>query len=513
MTAISRTNSPATARPVAPSRSSGDNSILFKLNTAGASTATAGQDGLRSGGASASAKLAQTDLSRLKKYSADFEAVGKKYGFPPALLAAIASRESRGGAALDSRGFGDHGHGFGLMQVDDRTAAPKGGPYSREHIDHGASILKGKLDEVKRAHPGWSPEMQLKGAVAAYNVGAGNVRTQAGMDKGTTGNDYSNDVWERAKALAPSFGGTSGTPSAGGATTGSGKPQGSGDSFGTPSTTKPGVLGGPSLAQSELISRGDKGAKVEELQRMLKANGANIAVDGDFGPKTEAALKAFQTKNGLAADGVYGPLTESKARGAAGGSSGGISGTSRPTSTGGTQGTGNTAGGKLNPNNPLMQKLANSHLNNGPTGMCVATTLDNMERLGVRNFPGGTAADPNNPRGAMVRLMREGGYTSLPLPGSKERTITSPAFGTVKAQVISADAYEKMAKAGQIPSGAVIFQTRHGWDYSGGSSGNDMGIVRNGGRQTHNYATMSPIIYSDAKEVVLLVPKEAMQNN
>jgi peptidoglycan hydrolase-like protein with peptidoglycan-binding domain len=509
MTAISRTNNPATARPVAPSRSSGANSILFKLTTAGASNATASQDGIRSGGASASAKLAQNDLSRLKKYSADFEAVGKKYGFPPALLAAIASRESRGGAALDSRGFGDHGHGFGLMQVDDGTAAPKGGPYSREHIDHGASILKGKLDEVKRAHPDWSPEMQLKGAVAAYNAGASNVRTQAGMDRGTTGNDYSNDVWERAKALAPSFGGTSGASSTGGTTTGSGRPQGSGDSFGTPSTSKPGVLGGPTLAQSELISRGDKGDKVEALQKMLKANGANIEVDGDFGPKTEAALKAFQTKNGLAADGIYGPLTESKARGASGASSGGTSTTSQPATT---QGTG-SAGGKVNPNNPLMQKLANSHLDNGPTGMCVATTLNNMERLGVRNFPGGTAADPNNPRGAMVRLMREGGYTSLPLPGSKERTITSPAFGTVKAQVISADAYEKMAKAGQIPSGAIIFQTRHGWDYSGGSSGNDMGIVRNGGRQTHNYATMGPIIYGDAKEVVLLVPKEAMQNN
>jgi hypothetical protein len=99
---------------------------------------------------------------------------------------------------------------------------------------------------------------------------------------------------------------------------------------------------------------------------------------------------------------------------------------------------------------------------------------------------------------------------SVPLPGSQVHTITSP-YGTVQANVISADDYERMAKAGQIPSGAPIFQTRHGWDYSGGSSGNDMGIVRDGGRTTHNYQGMNPVIYSDAKEVVLLVPRDALK--
>ncbi len=508
MTAISRTRPAALERPPKPA-STGPNAILSKLQTSGASSATASQDGISGGGAAASARLAKNDLARLKPFAADFEAVGKKYGFPPALLAAIASRESRGGSALDSRGFGDHGHGFGIMQVDDRTAAPRGGPSSREHIDHATSILKGKLDEVSKAHPDWSAEMKLKGAVAAYNAGAGNVRTQQGMDIGTTGNDYSNDVWARAQALAPNFGGTAAT---GGATT---TPMTtpttpSGDGFGTPSTTKPGVINAPSVANGDIIMRGDKGPQVEALQKMLKANGADIAVDGNFGPKTEAALKAYQSKNGLAADGKYGVLTAAKARG--GSSSSGSSPTTRGTTgSAPATGTGSTsASGNVDTNNPLLQKLANSPLNNGPTGYCVATTLDNMERLGVRNFPGGTSADPNNPRGAMVRLMREGNYGSVALPGSQPRTINSP-YGTVQANVLSADAYEKMAKEGKIPSGAILFQTRHGWDYSGGSSGNDMGIVRNGGRQTHNYATMSPIIYGDAKEVVLLVPKEALK--
>jgi peptidoglycan hydrolase-like protein with peptidoglycan-binding domain len=505
MTAISRNRATTIAAPP-PSTTSSPNAILSKLKTSGASAATARQDGLPPG-ADSSAKMAKNDLSKLQKYKADFEAVGQKYGFPPALLAAIASRESRGGSALDSGGFGDHGHGFGLMQVDDRTAAPKGGPYSREHIDHGASILKGKLDEVSRAHPDWTPEMKLKGAVSAYNAGAGNVRTQNGMDTGTTGNDYSNDVWARAQALAPSFGGSAGASTP---TTGTGKPGQNGDSFGgTSGTGKPSVINAPSVANGDVIMRGDKGPQVEALQKMLKANGADIAVDGDFGPKTEAALKAFQSKNGLDADGKYGALTAAKAGASSGSGSASSNGTS---STGSTSSSGSVSNGtgKVDTNNPLMQKLANSHLDNGATGMCVATTLNNMERLGVRNFPGGTAGDPNNPRGAMVRLMREGGYGSVPLPGSQQRQINSP-YGTVTANVLSADAYEKMAKEGKIPSGAILFQTRHGWDYSGGSSGNDMGIVRNGGRNTHNYATMGPIIYGDAKEVVLLVPKEALK--
>lgn len=85
----------------------------------------------------------------------------------------------------------------------------------------------------------------------------------------------------------------------------------------------------------------------------------------------------------------------------------------------------------------------------------------------------------------------------------------SGAYGTIQADVIHADDYEKMAKNGEIPSGALIFQTRHGWHYGGGASGNDMGIVRDGGRTTWNYKPMGPIIYQYAKEVVVLVPSGA----
>ena len=52
------------------------------------------------------------------------------------------------------------------------------------------------------------------------------------------------------------------------------------------------------------LSRGAKGDDVKELQRLLNRYGNTIAVDGDFGPKTEAAVIAFQKTNGLKEDGI-----------------------------------------------------------------------------------------------------------------------------------------------------------------------------------------------------------------
>jgi peptidoglycan hydrolase-like protein with peptidoglycan-binding domain len=40
----------------------------------------------------------------------------------------------------------------------------------------------------------------------------------------------------------------------------------------------------------------------------------NLSVDGDFGPRTEAALKGVQSSIGTAADGVYGPNTRDRMR-------------------------------------------------------------------------------------------------------------------------------------------------------------------------------------------------------
>ncbi|MFE9657091.1 peptidoglycan-binding protein [Micromonospora sp. NPDC006431] len=50
-------------------------------------------------------------------------------------------------------------------------------------------------------------------------------------------------------------------------------------------------------------------------QQVLVADGlmSNLDVDCSFGPKTEAATKTWQSRNGLTADGRVGPLTFGKA--------------------------------------------------------------------------------------------------------------------------------------------------------------------------------------------------------
>ena len=58
------------------------------------------------------------------------------------------------------------------------------------------------------------------------------------------------------------------------------------------------------------LKLGSSGPRVTELQQLLQQHGFDQgAVDGQFGPGTEAALQAFQRSVGLADDGVAGPNT------------------------------------------------------------------------------------------------------------------------------------------------------------------------------------------------------------
>ena len=59
-----------------------------------------------------------------------------------------------------------------------------------------------------------------------------------------------------------------------------------------------------------MLRVGSEGDDVKALQQALLARGINCgAADGIFGPKTEAAVKRFQEREGLAADGIVGPMT------------------------------------------------------------------------------------------------------------------------------------------------------------------------------------------------------------
>lgn len=58
------------------------------------------------------------------------------------------------------------------------------------------------------------------------------------------------------------------------------------------------------------LRRGNSGDEVADLQALLNAKyGADLDIDGVFGAKTEAAVKAFQQAHGLTADGIVGSKT------------------------------------------------------------------------------------------------------------------------------------------------------------------------------------------------------------
>lgn len=131
----------------------------------------------------------------------------------------------------------------------------------------------------------------------AYNVGAGNLKSSTLLKKLNAG-DYEGAANEFAKwnkaggkelagltrrraAEAAMFRGQ-GTSSGGGGTT-------------TAKTPWP---------PSRTLREGDEGPDVAELQRRLK-----VAADGDFGPRTKAAVVAFQKSKRLTPDGVVGPKT------------------------------------------------------------------------------------------------------------------------------------------------------------------------------------------------------------
>jgi peptidoglycan hydrolase-like protein with peptidoglycan-binding domain len=60
---------------------------------------------------------------------------------------------------------------------------------------------------------------------------------------------------------------------------------------------------------SRILKSGLSGADVTEWQQKLGALGFPVGVDGQFGPETDAATRAFQKSRGLQVDGQVGPNT------------------------------------------------------------------------------------------------------------------------------------------------------------------------------------------------------------
>ncbi|OYN95416.1 peptidoglycan-binding domain-containing protein [Enemella evansiae] len=79
--------------------------------------------------------------------------------------------------------------------------------------------------------------------------------------------------------------------------------------FGISQSTAAGSSASCSIDSTPVVKYGARGEAVKDLQCVLNSNGAKLAVDGRFGPKTKAAVLSYQKAKGLEVDGIVGPKT------------------------------------------------------------------------------------------------------------------------------------------------------------------------------------------------------------
>ena len=134
--------------------------------------------------------------------------------------------------------------------------------------------------------------------------------------------------------------------------------------------------GGGSSGSGPVLKQGAKGQPVAQLQARLNQLGFNAgAADGQFGPKTLAAVKAFQKSRGLAQDGIVGPKTWAKLGIHASGS------VSNPGGTGGgTQVTGYVNG---SPRTITVKSIPNGHKMRSDAADAFNRMYEDARRAGI----------------------------------------------------------------------------------------------------------------------------------
>lgn len=166
------------------------------------------------------------ELHAAARYGASIVAAAADFGLPPAIIVALGSRESRWGLALAPNGpdgtsdlvprpflrphraepLPADGRGFrrGLMQIDydaDEFARSGDWPSPDANIRFACGLLCEAKTQLRRRTV-LHGQALLRGALAAFNCGAGNVMraVQHGLDLDfyTAGRDYARDILDRA---------------------------------------------------------------------------------------------------------------------------------------------------------------------------------------------------------------------------------------------------------------------------------------------------------------------------
>jgi hypothetical protein len=166
------------------------------------------------------------DLEAAARYSASIVAAAADFGIAPAIIVALGSRQSRWGLALTPRGpsgtadcapraftqphrpqpLPPDGRGFGrgLMLIDyDAHEFARSGDWQAPdaNIRHACGVLI-EIRALLRRRTVLHGLALLRGALAAYNCGAGNViravRHGLDLDFYTIGRNYSREIVDRA---------------------------------------------------------------------------------------------------------------------------------------------------------------------------------------------------------------------------------------------------------------------------------------------------------------------------
>jgi hypothetical protein len=143
-----------------------------------------------------------------------FRATAQRYDFPVEVLLGIASRESNIESVI-----GDGGHGYGIMQIDDRsfsdwchcgswrnpTACIRMGvsilDQHREMIVHSQGVVLRVGGDEFAGKPDLSDEELLRTTIASYNCGLWayyGLSVEGDPDFRSTGRNYSADTLARA---------------------------------------------------------------------------------------------------------------------------------------------------------------------------------------------------------------------------------------------------------------------------------------------------------------------------
>jgi len=199
------------------------------------------------------------------------------------------------------------------------------------------------------------------------------------------------------------------------------------------------------------IRRGHEGASVTQIQQELNARGANLEVDGRFGPATEQAVRQFQAQSGITVDGKVGPETIGAIQ--RGGSA------ETPEQTAARQRAGSTVGNTDPTRAPTeaerattpegTQRAGDLARSNGPSGS--VTTLPNGDvqargTVGSTQLPNGTTVQgptgqvtvgPDgyvNGHGSLGRMERDGMFVEA------GRVSVEAGRGTVRAEATAIEA-------------------------------------------------------------------------